>query len=244
MKNILTSAGFLTLVLTSQLSAARADTVVPDWSLTNSQLSINTGTGGSNNYIEQPVTNFGQTTLSGATLLGPASVTANVKASPVPSASLTTSGAGAIGMLELLYYFEATGPSGNVLINVSASGSTSPLGAGEDAFIVQPAHVSANGLFIESPTQGAWTISNEYSFVANTIYQVSLQVEATGGGSASIDPTFSIDPAYTSNYSLTFSAGIANGVPEPSTWAMMILGFAGVGFMTYRRKSKPALIAA
>jgi hypothetical protein len=28
-------------------------------------------------------------------------------------------------------------------------------------------------------------------------------------------------------------------VPEPSTWAMMILGFAGVGFMAYRRKSKP-----
>ncbi len=29
-------------------------------------------------------------------------------------------------------------------------------------------------------------------------------------------------------------------VPEPSTWAMMLLGFAGVGFMAYRRKSKPA----
>jgi hypothetical protein len=25
-------------------------------------------------------------------------------------------------------------------------------------------------------------------------------------------------------------------VPEPCTWAMIILGFAGVGFMTYRRK--------
>jgi hypothetical protein len=25
-------------------------------------------------------------------------------------------------------------------------------------------------------------------------------------------------------------------VPEPSTWAMMILGFFGVGFMAYRRK--------
>jgi outer membrane lipase/esterase len=34
------------------------------------------------------------------------------------------------------------------------------------------------------------------------------------------------------------------GVPEPSTWAMMILGFAGIGFMAYRRKSKPALMAA
>jgi hypothetical protein len=30
-------------------------------------------------------------------------------------------------------------------------------------------------------------------------------------------------------------------VPEPSTWAMMILGFLGLGFVTYRRKSKPAL---
>ena len=27
-------------------------------------------------------------------------------------------------------------------------------------------------------------------------------------------------------------------VPEPSTWAMMILGFAGVGFMAYRRKNQ------
>jgi hypothetical protein len=27
-------------------------------------------------------------------------------------------------------------------------------------------------------------------------------------------------------------------VPEPSTWAMMILGFAGVGFMAYRRSRK------
>jgi hypothetical protein len=32
---------------------------------------------------------------------------------------------------------------------------------------------------------------------------------------------------------------IASAVPEPSTWAMMILGFAGVGFMAYRKKSKP-----
>jgi len=27
-------------------------------------------------------------------------------------------------------------------------------------------------------------------------------------------------------------------VPEPSTWAMLILGFAGIGFMAYRRKSQ------
>jgi len=40
------------------------------------------------------------------------------------------------------------------------------------------------------------------------------------------------------------TVGIASGVPEPSTWAMMILGFVGLGFMAYRRKSQPTLIAA
>jgi hypothetical protein len=29
-----------------------------------------------------------------------------------------------------------------------------------------------------------------------------------------------------------------SAVPEPSTWAMMLLGFAGIGFMAYRRKNK------
>jgi hypothetical protein len=32
--------------------------------------------------------------------------------------------------------------------------------------------------------------------------------------------------------------GVNGSVPEPSTWAMMILGFFGIGLMAYRRKSK------
>jgi hypothetical protein len=36
---------------------------------------------------------------------------------------------------------------------------------------------------------------------------------------------------------LNFYADFTAAVPEPSTWAMMILGFAGVGFMAYRRRS-------
>jgi hypothetical protein len=34
---------------------------------------------------------------------------------------------------------------------------------------------------------------------------------------------------------------LADAVPETSTWAMMILGFAGIGFVAYRRKNKVAL---
>jgi hypothetical protein len=37
---------------------------------------------------------------------------------------------------------------------------------------------------------------------------------------------------------------MASAVPEPSTWAMMFLGFAAIGFMAYRRKSRPALMVA
>jgi len=37
---------------------------------------------------------------------------------------------------------------------------------------------------------------------------------------------------------------ISPAVPEPSTWVMMILGFAGIGFMAYRSKAKPALMTA
>jgi hypothetical protein len=37
--------------------------------------------------------------------------------------------------------------------------------------------------------------------------------------------------------SATLTSDVVPGVPEPSTWAMMILGFAGIGFMAYRRKN-------
>ena len=59
------------------------------------------------------------------------------------------------------------------------------------------------------------------------------------------------DNAYLNIHTSLFPGGEIRGflvavpaVPEPSTWAMMILGFAGVGFMGYRRRSKPALMAA
>jgi hypothetical protein len=38
--------------------------------------------------------------------------------------------------------------------------------------------------------------------------------------------------------------GVVAGTPEPSTWAMMILGFASLGFAGYRKARKTAAIAA
>ena len=42
----------------------------------------------------------------------------------------------------------------------------------------------------------------------------------------------------------TAGVSITPGVPEPSTWAMMILGFIGLGFMAYRRDDRVSLNAA
>lgn len=53
-------------------------------------------------------------------------------------------------------------------------------------------------------------------------------------------PALGVDTQYFDNVSLDVTAA----VPEPSTWAMFILGFAGVGFLAYRRKQKGALNAA
>jgi hypothetical protein len=40
-------------------------------------------------------------------------------------------------------------------------------------------------------------------------------------------------------YTYAFAAaGFSSGVPEPSTWAMMLIGFAGIGFMTYRQTKR------
>jgi hypothetical protein len=37
---------------------------------------------------------------------------------------------------------------------------------------------------------------------------------------------------------------ITTSVPEPSTWAMMILGFFGIGFMAYRRRNQTVPLSA
>jgi hypothetical protein len=42
----------------------------------------------------------------------------------------------------------------------------------------------------------------------------------------------------------TSAGGLTLNVPEPSTWAMMVLGFAGLGFAGFRKARKTVAIAA
>jgi hypothetical protein len=58
-----------------------------------------------------------------------------------------------------------------------------------------------------------------------------------------VDPIASFQNAAGSAFSIEITGPSSTPtVPEPSTWAMMLLGFAGIGFMAYRRKQNgPAL---
>jgi hypothetical protein len=73
-----------------------------------------------------------------------------------------------------------------------------------------------------------------------------LALPTLPGGNNSLIETYGsgAPPVFIGNNTGYELLGSVSAVPEPSTWAMMLLGFAGVGFMALRRRSKPALTAA
>jgi hypothetical protein len=69
-------------------------------------------------------------------------------------------------------------------------------------------------------------VINGGSPVSGDGYFADYNYECVGGCNNNYDNYANLDPT-----SLTIS-----GVPEPSAWAMMILGFLGLGFLAYRKK--------
>jgi PEP-CTERM motif-containing protein len=106
-----------------------------------------------------------------------------------------------------------------------------------------------------------YNVDRPVSMLTNTDYLIILQAVAgatnqtspeaafSGASSVSIDPYFYLDPSIADpqDYALEFSPGIVNspndvagGVPEPSTWAMMLIGFVGLGCAGYRGMRRSA----
>ena len=74
---------------------------------------------------------------------------------------------------------------------------------------------------------------NELTLNPTTLDQFGISF--LGGDSSSI--------VNFSNVSLTQQTTEVAAVPEPSTWAMLVLGFAGVGFLSYRRSGSHLRLA-
>jgi hypothetical protein len=94
---------------------------------------------------------------------------------------------------------------------------------------------SVSGLAVLNPANGqqgaGGSVYTNFTFGAGESAKF-IKFESLDGTPATVRAAFEFD-----NIAIT-------AVPEPSTWAMMILGFLGVGFVAYRRKSGMALRVA
>ena len=77
--------------------------------------------------------------------------------------------------------------------------------------------------------------SSPVSFTPGSSYTTQTLSFVASASSGDID---FVGVAVNGNQASAIDNLIVAPVPEPSTWAMMILGFAGVGFMAYRRRNK------
>lgn len=106
--------------------------------------------------------------------------------------------------------------------------------------------IDASFNFIGSPT---FTIqsggpSAQYSGISIT-QNGSTVSGIEGNGTIQFQGTFTsiswTNPVFENWYG--FQVGTVAAVPEPSTWAMMLLGFVGVGLLAYRRRGATLRIA-
>ncbi len=87
---------------------------------------------------------------------------------------------------------------------------------------------SYGGAFTTTPFAAVTSVS----LVPGTIYTLEMRADVAQSGFASIDPVLTA-PA---GYALVYSPGVVGAVPEPGSWAMMLIGLGGIGLaMRYRR---------
>jgi hypothetical protein len=74
--------------------------------------------------------------------------------------------------------------------------------------------------------------------------QNALDLGHFSGGATDIELLYSETMSSAEGFGFTYAfvaTGFANAVPEPSTWAMMLLGFAVLGFLAHRRRREAKL---
>jgi hypothetical protein len=250
-----------------QSVAAKADVVVPDGFFL-AQLATNYPTPSNPRHFQDgtfaPVDN----TLTLNTGLTFGQINSVVSTHPGFNATASVNGPGGqmIAMGSGGYYFAITSAvnaqarillagSGAVSESITTPNSVSVTFNGPGIGSVTLGQACSSSATTCSGVSDSFSFSTPFLIDTNKVYnfQFNLHVVAQTAGLGVttdsqwgfVDPFISFDPAFGdgSGFQLLLSNNlgnlpIASAVPEPSTWAMMILGFAGVGFMAYRRSRK------
>ncbi len=177
---------------------------------------------------------------------------------PQPALTANASGdtydmrSGAIAHLD--YYYEVVGPESDTPVNLQITGfltvRSSSIDGSAKAFIIaggigKSLEIYSAGELQSSPT---WLIS----VLPGSVNYITMQANAGGNdyegaytSYAYADPVISFVGPH-DGYSLVFSPDMGNGdgpgVPEPATWALMVVGFGALG-AALRRRSRSALAA-
>jgi hypothetical protein len=223
---------FIKRVVTAAISAsavigfchpASAIVAVPTLTYTLSDPNNECGTCGPGPYGTVTITQSGGsgTDITVQVTLGPNLTFANSHAADAISFSYT--GGSVDGVL----------PSGFVTVAQNTS----------DPFGTFSAGIHNNNTTSSSPTTLTFTMSDSGLLSASQFLASAFPNDGHTFDAA----FFSVDVNYTNPITLAQNdpvVGAVAPVPEASTWAMMILGFFGLGFVAYRRKNQTAFNAA
>jgi hypothetical protein len=118
--------------------------------------------------------------------------------------------------------------TGNYVLKYYLAGNPDGGSPSIKSLLVDVAGTTSNKTYTTSGGFGPWVLETVFFSVASPgLETLSFQSADSSGPYGPVIGEVSI-----------------SAVPEPSTWAMMVLGFLGVGFMAYRRKSGVALRVA
>jgi fibro-slime domain-containing protein len=148
-----------------------------------------------------------------------------------PSANVTSQGSTiqSLPINQTMFISQGTGGNDNTAfqtalifatLTVGSGGGSISFGGDDDMFLA-----INNSIVGQVGGIHAFSAANDDTFTISTPGTYSMEI-------------FYADRHTTDAFaSITVSGDITTAVPETSTWAMMILGFCGVGFMAYRRKN-------
>ena len=141
------------------------------------------------------------------------------------------------------------------------TGPTLTITETESGFTAPPPYYlfsSSTGLFTNQPAGGGHTASSSFNGASTPTYSVlsdgilpntqvnMVDMDILGNTPYTVSNTiiFDLAPGTTASPITDEFSVIGTVIPEPSTWAMMLLGFAGLGFFGYRQTRKAKLQAA